>query len=255
MTDQSHLSGWDVFRLNAPDLTRRAITTVRASFALLGVLALGLGIALLAWPGKTITALAVILGAYLLVEGVIRIVMALVTPLIHAGSRLLSILFGVLFILGGVVMMRNPGLSGETLLVVVAIIIGVAWIMEGVLALLESGQCPVTGLGHRLRHHLAAGRHHRAGDARLVGRDAHGVHRRLDGGDGHRRAGACLHLRSGGAARPALRRRDVVTCRWGRVGHRYRYPARPHPAPDCGMSSRQAPGGPQNRPSWPFGGA
>ncbi len=145
MTDQSHLSGWDVFRLNAPDLTRRAITTVRASFALLGVLALGLGIALLAWPGKTITALAVILGAYLLVEGVIRIVMALVTPLIHAGSRLLSILFGVLFILGGVVMMRNPGLSGETLLVVVAIIIGVAWIMEGVLALLESGSAQSRG--------------------------------------------------------------------------------------------------------------
>lgn len=145
MTDQSHLSGWDVFRLNAPDLTRRAITTVRASFALLGVLALGLGIALLAWPGKTIIALAVILGAYLLVEGVIRIVMALVTPLIHAGSRLLSILFGVLFILGGVVMMRNPGLSGETLLVVVAIIIGVAWIMEGVLALLESGSAQSRG--------------------------------------------------------------------------------------------------------------
>ncbi|MDK9346589.1 DUF308 domain-containing protein [Propionibacterium freudenreichii] len=145
MTDQSHLSGWDVFRLNAPDLTRRAITTVRASFALLGVLALGLGIALLAWPGKTITALAVILGAYLLVEGVIRIVMALVTPLIHAGSRLLSMLFGVLFILGGVVMMRNPGLSGETLLVVVAIIIGVAWIMEGVLALLESGSAQSRG--------------------------------------------------------------------------------------------------------------
>ncbi|MFK5255632.1 HdeD family acid-resistance protein [Propionibacterium freudenreichii] len=145
MTDQSHLSGWDVFRLNAPDLTRRAITTVRASFALLGVLALGLGIALLAWPGKTIIALAMILGAYLLVEGVIRIVMALVTPLIHAGSRLLSILFGVLFILGGVVMMRNPGLSGETLLVVVAIIIGVAWIMEGVLALLESGSAQSRG--------------------------------------------------------------------------------------------------------------
>ncbi|SBN59050.1 Integral membrane protein [Propionibacterium freudenreichii] len=145
MTDQSHLSGWDVFRLNAPDLTRRAITTVRASFALLGVLALGLGIALLAWPGKTIIALAMILGAYLLVEGVIRIVMALVTPLIHVGSRLLSILFGVLFILGGVVMMRNPGLSGETLLVVVAIIIGVAWIMEGVLALLESGSAQSRG--------------------------------------------------------------------------------------------------------------
>lgn len=145
MTDQSHLSGWDVFRLNAPDLTRRAITTVRASLALLGVLALGLGIALLAWPGKTIIALAMILGAYLLVEGVIRIVMALVTPLIHAGSRLLSILFGVLFILGGVVMMRNPGLSGETLLVVVAIIIGVAWIMEGVLALLESGSAQSRG--------------------------------------------------------------------------------------------------------------
>ena len=150
MTDQSHLSGWDVFRLNAPDLTRRAITTVRASFALLGVLALGLGgtaiaLGLPAWPGKTITALAVILGAYLLVEGVIRIVMALVTPLIHAGSRLLSMLFGVLFILGGVVMMRNPGLSGETLLVVVAIIIGVAWIMEGVLALLESGSAQSRG--------------------------------------------------------------------------------------------------------------
>ena len=145
MTDQSHLSGWDVFRLNAPDLTRRAITTVRASFALLGVLALGLGIALLAWPGKTITALAVILGAYLLVEGVIRIVMALVTPLIHAGSRLLSILFGVLFILGGVVMMRNPGLSGETLLVVVAIISGVDWMMEAVLALLEAGSAQSRG--------------------------------------------------------------------------------------------------------------
>ena len=36
-------------------------------------------------------------------------------------------------------------MSGETLLVVVAIIIGVAWIMEGVLALLESGSAQSRG--------------------------------------------------------------------------------------------------------------
>lgn len=143
--DHTRLSGWDVFRLNAPELTRRAITTVRISFAVIGLLALALGIALLVWPGKTITALAIILGAYLVVQGIIRIVMALVTPLLHAGARVLSILFGVLFLFGGVVMMRNPGFSGETLLVVVAIIVGVAWVMEGVLALMESGSAQSRG--------------------------------------------------------------------------------------------------------------
>ena len=58
------------------------------------------------------------------------------------GWRVLDILVGLLLSVGGVVMLKNSALSGATLAVVVTMVVGVGWMMEGVMALVESWRMP-----------------------------------------------------------------------------------------------------------------
>lgn len=133
------------FRLVEELLSTRARNAIRTGYALLGLAAVLLGIALLFWPVRTLAVVAVLLGIYFLVSGVIRIVSAIVELGLPAGWRVLAILVGVLLSVGGVVMLRNATLSAAVLAVLVTMMIGVGWIMEGVVALAESWRTTRSG--------------------------------------------------------------------------------------------------------------
>ena len=98
--------------------------------------------ALFIWPGATLKIAAIALGAYFVVSGVVRIVTAIVELGLPGGWRVLDILVGLLLSVGGVVMLKNSALSGATLAVVVTMVVGVGWMMEGVMALVESWHMP-----------------------------------------------------------------------------------------------------------------
>ncbi|MFO7690131.1 MAG: HdeD family acid-resistance protein [Cryobacterium sp.] len=121
------------FGLDPTQLSRGEIRGVRIAMVISGLLALALGIIVLAQPAATLAVVAVLLGLYFLVSGVIRVVRGLFT---HGapGGRVLSILFGVLLIVAGIFAMRNPLNS----LVVLGLIIGIAWIIEGIAVLAET---------------------------------------------------------------------------------------------------------------------
>lgn len=140
--------GWQpagAFALIEELLPQRAKNAVRGLYGVVGVAAVVLGLALLFWPGKTLTVFAVALGVYFVVSGVIRIVSALVTIGLPGGWRLLDVLVGILLAFGGVVMLKNAALSGTSLAVFVTLIVGFGWIMEGVMALAESWRLPKSG--------------------------------------------------------------------------------------------------------------
>ena len=105
-------------------------------------MAIVLGIALLIWPGVTLKIAAVALGAYFVISGVIRIVTAIVELGLPGGWRVLDILVGLLLTVGGVVMLKNATLSGAMLAVLVTMVVGLGWMMEGVMALVESWRMP-----------------------------------------------------------------------------------------------------------------
>ena len=105
-------------------LPQRAKNAIRGVYGVLGVMAIVIA--------------AVALGAYFVISGVIRIVTAIVELGLPGGWRVLDILVGLLLTVGGVVMLKNATLSGAMLAVLVTMVVGLGWMMEGVMALVES---------------------------------------------------------------------------------------------------------------------
>lgn len=123
----------------APEEGKNAI---RGTYAVLGIAAVILGLALLIWPGATLKVAAIALGAYFVVSGVVRIVTAIVELGLPGGWRVLDILIGLMLSVGGVVMLKNAALSGATLAVLITMVVGLGWMLEGVMALVESWRMP-----------------------------------------------------------------------------------------------------------------
>ena len=133
------------FKLVEEWLPQQAKNAIRGVYGVLGVVALILGLALLIWPGATLKVAAIALGAYFVVSGVIRIVTAVVELGLPGGWRVLDILIGVLLTVGGVIVLKNAVLSGATLAVLITMVVGLGWMMEGVMALVESWRMPSSG--------------------------------------------------------------------------------------------------------------
>ena len=126
-------------------LPQKAKNAIRGLYGIIGVAAIVLGVALLIWPGKTLGVAAVALGIYFVVSGVIRIVSAIVTLGLPSGWRILDILIGIMLSVGGVLMLKNAALSGQVLAVFITMVVGLGWMMEGVMALAESWRLPSSG--------------------------------------------------------------------------------------------------------------
>ncbi|WP_156165027.1 HdeD family acid-resistance protein [Demequina silvatica] len=133
------------FELDPRELTARAITAVRVMFAVLGVIALAVGIALMVWPGKTLAVGAAFVGIYFAIAGVARIAMGILGSALSGGLRALAIIMGVLMLIAGVVTLRNLEASTAVLLLVVALVIGIGWIIDGIMVLVESGKARSRG--------------------------------------------------------------------------------------------------------------
>ncbi|MEU1459694.1 DUF308 domain-containing protein [Streptomyces sp. NPDC005727] len=87
------------------------------------------GVLILVWPDETLHVLAVLIGLYLLLIGALRFVTAF--SLEGAGERLPGLLIALLFVLAGVLCLRNP-LQTITAL---SLIVGLAWLTSGILTL------------------------------------------------------------------------------------------------------------------------
>lgn len=106
---------------------------------------LALGIALVAWPGATLKVGAALLAINFVLGGVLRIVISILRSGYSGGMRAVSLIFGVLLLLGGVVMLRNLGASAAVLLLLATLMVGLGWIIEGVMALVDSNSARSRG--------------------------------------------------------------------------------------------------------------
>jgi len=114
-----------------------------------GVVSLVLGLILLIWPKETLLVVAVLLGLWLIISGAIKLVQSIVTPdpgsrsetagaqerdfgqRRDGGARVLQALGGLLLLGIGILCLRNLNNS----LTLLAALIGVAWILIGVIEL------------------------------------------------------------------------------------------------------------------------
>jgi uncharacterized membrane protein HdeD (DUF308 family) len=95
---------------------------------LFGLISLAGGVLLVAYPGPTLTVIALLVGIELLIAGVFVIIAAFGRP---AGTRSWGVLGGALALIAGVIVLRHP--SGSIL--VVAMAVGIYLILAGVLRL------------------------------------------------------------------------------------------------------------------------
>ena len=94
---------------------------------------------------KSGLAVAVILGIYFLVAGAIKVGVGIFGHSISGGMRALNIILGLLVMVAGIIALRNSAATGEILLIFTVIMIGIGWIIEGIIALVESGKAESRG--------------------------------------------------------------------------------------------------------------
>ena len=112
----------DVDRLSA---ARARIRGLLVATAVLGIV---VGVIALVWPGPTLVVVAVLFGISLIVTGVYRLSVAFLAPGLSTGIRVLFGGLGLLIVLAGLLCLSDPAES----LVLLAIVIGVSWIVQGV---------------------------------------------------------------------------------------------------------------------------
>ncbi|MFI8946731.1 HdeD family acid-resistance protein [Streptomyces sp. NPDC053750] len=100
------------------------------------------GILVLVWPEATLHVLAVLIGLYLLLTGVFRFVAVFAR---EGHDRLTGLLLAVLYLLAGVLCLRNPLQTVAAL----SLIVGMVWLVSGILtfyAALVTENLPHRGL-------------------------------------------------------------------------------------------------------------
>ncbi len=94
-----------------------------------GVLSIFIGAALLFWPGKTLTVVGFLIGIWMLFFGIMRFLIALFGG--ESDERWVLAIVGVVGIVLGIVVMRNPS---ETIGIIV-LIAAIFWIITGLVDL------------------------------------------------------------------------------------------------------------------------
>ncbi len=139
------MSFFAAYTLDSADLSKSAINTVRTTLGISGVISLLVGILITFWPKESLVVITVILGIYLIVAGLVYVGLGLFARGISGGARALDIILGVLFVIGGVVTLANVQTSAAVLLVFVGVTIGILWIIEGTVAIVQSSDAPSRG--------------------------------------------------------------------------------------------------------------
>lgn len=98
------------------------------------VVSLVFGILFLVWPEATLHVGAVLFGLWLLFHGIVYLVNAITARAGDGLHRALGAVIGLLFVIGGIVCLRDVVVS----LLVIATIIGISWLVGGIIALIEA---------------------------------------------------------------------------------------------------------------------
>jgi uncharacterized membrane protein HdeD (DUF308 family) len=121
---------------SAPTTGFGVLAIHRGQLVAVAIIGIVLGIIGLLIPGVTFLTIAILFGIYLVASGIFRINAALLTQNLSAGMRWLTGLLGVLVVVAGVLCLADPFRT----LIVVAYVIGIGWIAEGIIDIMGGVQ-------------------------------------------------------------------------------------------------------------------
>ncbi|MFZ4841634.1 HdeD family acid-resistance protein [Mycetocola saprophilus] len=117
--------------IDSRQLKDSAVNGIRVGLGVTGIVAVLVGILILARPGSALIAVGWLFGLYFIVAGVMRLITAALATDSDTVYRISSGILGLLLVAGGIYTLENP-VFGATIL---ATVIGITWIIEGVAAL------------------------------------------------------------------------------------------------------------------------
>lgn len=145
MSSPQPSSAFSAFAFDSAELTKSAVNTIRVTLGITGVLALIAGIFITFWPKNSAIVLTVMIGIYFLIAGLAYVGLGIFSKGLSGGARALDIILGILFVIGGVLMLSSPSESAVVLGIFLGVLVGILWIVEGAVALAQAGSSASKG--------------------------------------------------------------------------------------------------------------
>jgi len=116
-------------------LGRFATNGIRTALGLSGLIALIVGILILIWPGKTAVVMTAIIAIYAVVGGLVYLGLGIFSKTMRGWARIGHIILGAIYVAAGVIAFANLTRTAVFLAAFLGILVGIMWIVEGVVAL------------------------------------------------------------------------------------------------------------------------
>ena len=120
-------------------ILQQAQNKLRTGLFIFGLVTLLAGIAILVWPGKTAVIVTGIFAVYTIIAGVVYFAAGIFSAGMGFGARIWRLVLGALFVVAGVVAFSNLAAFSAAFFVMMAVLIGITWIYEGVLTFMNLG--------------------------------------------------------------------------------------------------------------------
>ena len=120
------------------ETAKQTVKVIRTGLIIGALLSALFGVLILTATGQVLEVVAVLFGIYFIVRGAIRLGTGFLSGAFGAAGRALNIIIGILLLIVGVLAVIHP----VEILAVIGILIGVSWIIDGIVSIVESSKSP-----------------------------------------------------------------------------------------------------------------
>jgi uncharacterized membrane protein HdeD (DUF308 family) len=113
----------------------RVVSSIRAALGIAGLVSVVIGVLILVQPQAVGMVFAGFLAAYTVIAGLAYLGIGIFSRTLGTWPRIGHLVLGVLFLIAGVVVFANLGDAVAVLALVLGIMIGITWIIEGIVAI------------------------------------------------------------------------------------------------------------------------
>lgn len=124
---------------------RELVRSARVTLALAGTVSLIVGIVILVWPGKSALFVTGLIATYLVVVGLVYVGLGIFSREKTGWTRVGHIVLGLLYVVAGIAAFVNLTVAAVTLAIFLAILVGVSWILDGIVSLSFLGDAASKG--------------------------------------------------------------------------------------------------------------
>ncbi len=129
------------------ELNESATNGIRAAFGVGGLLALVIGILILVWPDRTAMVVTAIVAIWALIAALVNVAIGLFSRQLGTWPRVGHFAGGALLLGFSVWAFANLGTAATALSALLGIIVGIAWVVQGIVALTMLGAAGSKGWG------------------------------------------------------------------------------------------------------------